>query len=387
MRNYYSQFDDHGDPLEHGAIGWAAESDGIRYMPGCAVGIVLSVGHADSEDNLMYRLLAGDDPTTQSSEVQGAHLQAKVLLINNGGQCSIELAHCVILPFGKSSAVGPSANEPADFSEDVPNGCTPEELELFSRGEAKVSSLSGDWVLLNFIGGQLEQAVISGWFPNPRNKTDAAKKEDGRRFRLRRSNSELQIDKNGDLHLTHRVGQYLMMKGEAITLKHRHGQTIHLDDEGALMMLDGYGNQLLMDDDGLSYNNGTALFNVHNKGVRVTSPQGDMNCIVSNFNVLASSITLSASLGAKALLHEDLLPQITNMVAAMTAINTNLIALTAALDALAAGVVGTGPAFKTAIVPIQSALAANSSSLSTITGLLASDATTAIYRTKVLSAE
>ena len=183
----YDGFDSNGDPLQHGAVGYTLESKGFTQVNGFCVGIVLRVHYSDSSDSLLVQELRGDSVDT----VRGFFLEADVLLVFNGTQMYVQCPHVVIVPPGKTSNQGPGEDEPADFTEDVPNGCSDKELESFYGGDGRtgIDNLSGDWCLVGFLGGLFQSPVMISWFPNPNNRRDTAQKSDGKRFILRRRNS------------------------------------------------------------------------------------------------------------------------------------------------------------------------------------------------------
>lgn len=376
------QFDEHGDPYQHGVIG---AGSGLTYMRGPAIGIVLSVHHSDDKDNFAYQLLTGD----QDGAERTSHLEARVLMIFNGAQCAVELPNCIVLPSGKTSRLGPSEDEPSDFSEDVPNGCTAEELDFYGRSSSRgldFGELSGDWVVVNFVGGILQIPIITHWYPNPKNKADASSREDGKRWRVRRNNTELQIDRNGDFFLSHRVGQYFQFKGKSITIKHRSGQTFHMDDEGVISLLDGNGNVLQMDEDGFSYSTEGTVFSVSQDGVRISTPTGKVNLMAEGVNLISPSVIASTGKGASALLKEGLLEQIEGLRNATADVNEQ-IGLVVSLFTRIAQIVPGLQVLSTALQTLEAKNGVNSVALLAIQTALEADKVTSVYRTTVLSGE
>jgi hypothetical protein len=232
-------------------------------------------------------MLQADNPSSS----QGSYLEASVLLMYNGKGLFQELNHVVVLQ-EKSSQYGPGAKEPSDWTEDVPNGCKAEELKAFygDGGRTNIQNLSGDWVVVDFLGGLLQLPMIVKWFPNPNNNRDAATQKLGKRFVLRRNNSEIGISNAGDFHITHRDGQYFQMKNRMITIKHRMGQMIHLDADGKIFLTDKTGNHILIDETGIAINNGTAEINVEENYARVLVKDGDADIMANTVNLVASAI-------------------------------------------------------------------------------------------------
>lgn len=283
----FDGYDENEDPVQHGVVGYQQASDGVTHVNGLCLGIVLSVNYSDSNENLYYKFLNGDD----TNDLKGPYLEASVLVFYAGDEVYSELDNVPIAQ-GKSSSYGPSSQEPADWSEDVPNGCTASELEAFfgDSGASGLETLSGDRVIIGFLGGVFQTPIILNWFPSPNNKSDAARKEDGKRYLLRRNNSEFQIDQNGDLHLTHRVGQYLQMKGESITLKHRQGQIVHLDEDGSVEVKDKSGNSILSDEKGWVVNSGGSRIEIRDGRVMIVAQSGSVDVISDKVNLIGNNV-------------------------------------------------------------------------------------------------
>jgi len=290
----YDGYDHNEDPYQFGIHGWEVESDGLTRMRGPTLGIVLSVQAADSDDNLLYRMLQGE----KASSSKCSHLEADVLLIYDGKDIFQQVSHVVILQ-DKCSQYGPGEREPSDWTEDVPNGCKDDELKAFyaDGGRTAVQNLSGDWVIVDFLGNILQLPMITRWFPNPSNNRDAATKKMGKRFLLRRNNSEISISDNGDFHITHRDGQYIQLRNKKITIKHREGQMIHLDADGKIFITDKTGNSILLDEDGVSLNTGTSLLEVGDQNLSAVVDGGDVDLLASGISMVASTINASSGSG------------------------------------------------------------------------------------------
>lgn len=295
----YDGFDHNDDPYQFGIHGHEMDSSGVSPGNGPSLGIVLSVQAADSTENLLYRLLQSD----RQGSSKCSHLEANVLLLYNGGEMYTELNHVIILQ-GKCSQYGPSGKEPSDWTEDVPNGCKDSELKAFygDGGRTNIQNLSGDWVIVNFLGGLLQLPMITQWFPNPNNNRDAATKDLGKRFILRRNNTEICIADKGDFHITHRDGQYIQMKDNKITIKHRQGQMIHLDQDGKVFITDKTGNNVIIDEDGVSLVAGDAASSLDvsvDDGVTIKALKGDIDLNSSKgISLLSPYITLASGVSA-----------------------------------------------------------------------------------------
>lgn len=327
----FDDFDEDVDPEQYGLGGFDEDSDGLTYMRGPCLGIVLSVHYANDSDNLLYRFLSDDE---QDQDNQASYIEASVVLLYGGVDMYIELDHVAILQ-GKCGSRGLTEGEPADWTEDIPNGCTANELDdFYANGAAGgIESLSGDWVVVDFIGGLLQTPVITDWFPSPKNMRDAATKEVGRRFLIRRNNSEIQIDKNGDFSFTHRVGQYIQMRGETITIKHRKGQIIHLDENGEVKIQDGFGNQIKSGELGWLLNSEGCAVELLDGNINVYSlgAEGKMNLIGKKVNIIGNTVYASgggqsAAIGGgiKSVVTETLIPTFQEDVNQMSALVTIL---------------------------------------------------------------
>lgn len=276
-----SHFDEDDNPIQFGVHGYQDESDGFTEMLGPCVGIVLSVQYADSPDNQWAQFLNPDTianlkvGSDDSSKVgkKASYLEATVLLIYNGSDMSIILPHCVITQGKCSSVAGVKGEFYSDWTEDVPNGCSKDELEQFyETGVATdIGSLTGDWVIVDFIGGMLQLPMITRWFPSPYNKRDAAVEEDGKYWRIRRNGTELRIDKNGDFYIAHRQGQFLQFNGKTIMIKHIEGPTFFMREDGSVSLIDKSGNTVVMDDRGIGIKSKSTDLWITNDGIRVSS--------------------------------------------------------------------------------------------------------------------
>ena len=277
--------------------------------------------------------------------------------------------NCVVLPFGKSSRVGPSEDEPADYSEDIPNGCDAKQLDAFySGGNTSLNDLNGDWVVLQFVGGMVQHPIVTHWFPNPFNSVDPAIAEDGRRWRLRRNNTDLLIDKNGDFSLAHRAGNFLQMRGKRITLKHVDGAMLSMDESGQADLTDKNGNSINIFDRGVEILNDSAQILIQDSDVQITAPSGDVAVMAANVDIVGSSVTATGgSLSVpKSVLTEAfatalatqftaLAAESTKQAAALALLGSGNPAAVAAADAFTAmaKAYGTAAASMTAVVAID----------------------------------
>lgn len=390
-----AQYDDNDDPLQFGLDGFMEDTEGVTRFPGPALGICLSVNASDESNNLLYRLLTGTEGETAK---KGSIIEASVLLVFNGVELNTVLDHVVVLQ-GKCSVQGPGEDEPSDWTEDLPNGCSENELvEFYGTTFDDISRLTGDWVVVDFLGGLLQCPVITNWFPSPRNRKDAATTTDGRRYLFRRNNSEIAVDKNGDMHITHRAGQYIMFHGKRVVIKNREGGMMYLDENGRVVLQDKNGNMIASDQDGWTISGDSAAVTVKNGNVSIYavgsgSGQGNLKMVANKADIIASDIWLtgggqSTAIGGgiKGLVHESILPDYSNLVNSVNTINDTMISFFTKLDTLATP---SGSPFNPLKVTTADALLSLSTLKAlTITGLVINAASAAKnFLTKIVKGE
>jgi len=366
--------DPNDDPVQYGLLGYQLDSDGVTSVSGSYLGVVLSVHPADSENNEWFKFLQGDI----SDVTKASYLEATVFLFFGTQETSIILPHCII-PQGKCSRGSSVSSVRADWTEDVPNGCTPEELDSFydSSRPTQLERLSGDWVIVDFVGGLLQMSYISRWFPNPFNKEDAATQEDGARFLMRRNGTETKIDKNGDLFVSTRSGNYITSEGETFTIKNSKGQIFRMDSDGNSVLLDAFGNILLMDEDGISYSNGDTSLELKGPDLRVNSPSGNTTIVADHVNMFGNAITATGGGGGRPLTNDQLALDYKNLFAAFNAI----------LEAIGTAISPAKLIIETfaTVYDFQGIKLRNGITPATLTGL--DEQTKASYLTKIFSAD
>jgi len=279
-------FDLNGDPLQSGLQ--LHGNYGVSKIDGPVLGVVLNVHASDSPGNLLLRTLQGDSDGQQKA----AYIEADVLVLQSDVEENWILPHCIVTQ-QKSSRIGPSEDEPADFTEDIPNGSTAQEIDaLYSGQSLSASDMSGDWVLVDFIGGVVQFPVIRGWFSSPYNLKDSALGSDGKRYRFRRNNSGFTIDKRGDFTITHRTGQYIQFQGKSITIKHRQGGVIHLDEDGSVSVTDQYGHTYRSGDTGILITTGETSLELQDAGQRISlvAPGGAVTVAGTSLNLIGETV-------------------------------------------------------------------------------------------------
>lgn len=265
-------FDEHDNPLQDGLTGWQEVTNGFSSIKGPCIGIVLSVHFADSSENLLFEYMRGGDRVANEEKKKAYYASASVLLIQGTGPLSYRLDDCVIAQ-GKSSASNAS-KIPADYSEDLPNpsfDSLAEADDFFLNGaQGGTASLRGDWVLVDFIGGVQEQPIITKWFPPPLNLEDASTIEDGQRTLFRRRNSSLKIDKQGNVSITLPHGHYVQFQEQKVTVKHRQGQMIHLNEDGECLLVSRGGNAVRLGEHGFSVTTETCAVEMNDKDADIS---------------------------------------------------------------------------------------------------------------------
>lgn len=293
---YNLGLDEDGDPIQSGLM--MDGNFGVTFRQGPVLGIVLAVHAADSEENLLLRSLRGSAGVLEKS----AYAEADVLVVQSHVEENFILPHCVIAQM-KTSRIGPSDEEPADYTEDLPNGCTAQELDaLYNAAESgqvvNLQDLSGDWVFVDFMGGMMQMPVIRGWFSNPQNFADTTTSDAKRRFRFRRNNSGFTIENNGDWNWYHRTGQYLQFKDGGITLKHVSGSVLHMDQDGSVNVTNQQGNTIRMDEQGIVSTVGSSTISMGDGGnINILATEGNVTVAAQQVNLVGSRVVASDGSG------------------------------------------------------------------------------------------
>jgi hypothetical protein len=123
------------------------------------LGVVLSVFPSDDSQNAEARTY---------QDQRGTQLQARVLVINDGQDTAWELPNVVVTPLGSSGF--------DNFSEEVPRGTTGMvDGSKFDWNllEIEPRRLNGDWCIIDFVGGSINQPFMVTWWPHPSNRRDS----------------------------------------------------------------------------------------------------------------------------------------------------------------------------------------------------------------------
>lgn len=175
------------------------------YVP--MLGIILAVYGPDHPLNISSRNVPMQNASTATSKSPigiGSRSEARVLILNDGQNHVIDLPNVVITPNSNSGI--------DDFSEDLPNGCSfmidgsRFDQSLIGLDKEK---LDGDYCVVDFIGGRINQPFISRWWPHPGNRIDPATSDvqdnkilkQGRRSFKRYQGVKLTITSEGNLFI------------------------------------------------------------------------------------------------------------------------------------------------------------------------------------------
>lgn len=137
-----------------------ASDYGHEFISHPVLGIVLNVYFADHPIN---------QSSNDAEDHRGTHLEARVLVINDGSDSPWVLPNVVIAPSGASGV--------DNYCEEVPRGVTStvsgEELDSKLR-DRLYEDLDGEMCVVDFIGGSTNQPFMVQWWPHPANKKDPA---------------------------------------------------------------------------------------------------------------------------------------------------------------------------------------------------------------------
>lgn len=122
---------------------------------------------------VILRVHSSDDPFNPSAKVQqdqrGYMTTVDVLVVGHGNDNPWLVPNVVVLPSGASGV--------DDYQEEIPNGCSQmidgSQYDPTFSG-IDITKVDGDWCVIGFIGGSIEQPVMLSWWPHPGNRSDPA---------------------------------------------------------------------------------------------------------------------------------------------------------------------------------------------------------------------
>ena len=167
------------------------------------VGVILSVHPSDSEQN--YTAL-------NHMDYRGYRHECTVLAADYLGKQPDVLITNVIIPPGRHTGLD-------NFDEDLPRGCSATvDGSVYKDDLANVdyNKLDGEWCLVGFIGGNIENPFVIGWWSHPANVFDPATSGNGNekkalkqfdpsknksRFVRRINGTQIVVNKEGSVYL------------------------------------------------------------------------------------------------------------------------------------------------------------------------------------------
>lgn len=159
------------------------------------LGVVLNVYYADDHYNV------GSNRQGDVGKV-GSHIEARVLVVNDGTDSPWILPNVIVTPNSGSGA--------DDYAEEIPHGITQtvdgSELDLQVLDTRK---LDGDYCVVDFLGGSIDQPFMVTWWPHPANRVDPATRneaetgnmEQGRRWVKRFQGTRFAVTSEGSVYI------------------------------------------------------------------------------------------------------------------------------------------------------------------------------------------
>jgi hypothetical protein len=180
------------------------------------VGVVLSVQPSDSKDNIA----AENHP-----EFRGARHVCTVLVADDFGQPNLLLTN-VIIPPGAHTGID-------NFHEDLPRGLQgmvdPEKILDLDFADTPIDQIDGEWCVVGFIGGRIEQAFVMNWWQHPMDNFNLATTGTGNdgaslvQYDTQKNRSRAVRVKNGAVHVLNRQGSVYLDTTQA-------GRTVEVRD-------------------------------------------------------------------------------------------------------------------------------------------------------------
>lgn len=133
---------------------------GYTGMNVLVLGVVVNLFPSDHKENKS----AASRPSQR-----GSRWEATVVAINDGFDTPWIIPNVTIIP--------PGASGVDNFHEELPRPSTGTiDGSAFkpSLERVDVDKLNGDWCLVQFVGGEISQPVMTHWFPHPGNRLDTA---------------------------------------------------------------------------------------------------------------------------------------------------------------------------------------------------------------------
>lgn len=177
---------------------------------------------------IVMRIIYSDDPVNRaaasSREQRSYHSEAAILVVQDGSDTPWILNNVKILPTGASGV--------DNYSEEFPRPCTQMLDGSTFKGSFEsidYTKLDGDFCLISFIGGAINQPVMTHWFPHPGNRKDPATNgivegtlAQARRLFKRYQGTKLTIGNDGSIYIdTNEANSFLKGKEGGATREQR----------------------------------------------------------------------------------------------------------------------------------------------------------------------
>ena len=168
---------------------------------------------------VIINVYTSDDPLNWGAgltkEVRSTQLAARVLVLNDGSDSPWILPNVVIPPRGCSGY--------DNYYEEIPKGVTGtiDESKLTSRlTDVSADKWDGDWCVVDFIGGSIDQPFMVTWWPHPANRRDPLTSgaegnlEQGRRLARRFQGTRFVVTEKGTVLIDTSEANHPLSKGK-----------------------------------------------------------------------------------------------------------------------------------------------------------------------------
>lgn len=350
------------------------DGNGLVAAPRPAVAIVLEIfSLLDPRNKAFFALSQVSPPWFRT---------ARCLMFFNAVQCWLEIPAALIALDSSShpSTATPSPNTPlspppsfSDTSFSLLHPCSTDELRAISSQTPLLpEQLSGDWVLLDFIGGYLQYPIIIKKLPRPPQYSSSfqpstttppspdplfSDSSQSSSWTERINGSRFSVFPDGSFSLEARSGSLLAIHStNGILLQHSSGSAFFFDPNGDIQIISSNGAKLSL----------SSLLSFSSNGLLLQQTTASLSLLIPSLSLLvaSSSIQLSSPsviLGGsepKSLLHEGILSWLQSLPSLLSTIQTILASIVAKMAASAPLVPALTPTTETAdLVSLSSQLA------------------------------
>jgi hypothetical protein len=183
-----------------------------QHMPNSVLGIVLNVYCSDSSQN-ESAIVRGD--------LRGFQCECRVLVVNDGRDATWILPNVVVPPRGSTGIDNYYEELP------TPTTCMVDGSDYDTQGRRMdITKMDGDYCIVDFIGGSIEQPFLVSWWPHPSNRFDPATSDaagdgsvlnQGKRLVRRFQGSKFQITDKGSIFIDTSEAASTLQFGESTT--------------------------------------------------------------------------------------------------------------------------------------------------------------------------